>query len=82
MRQELTGGWPRASQGLDVMAMDPLGQGYDIVLIYFNIGVGLKLGKSPGLHMAMVKDEVVGQPIVQMIPEARVKLLHLLTVSK
>ena len=29
MQQELTGGWPRASQGLDVMAMDPLGQGYD-----------------------------------------------------
>ena len=29
MRQELTGGWPRASQGLDVMAMDPLGQEYD-----------------------------------------------------
>ena len=29
MRQELTGGWPRASQGLDVMEMDPLGQGYD-----------------------------------------------------
>ena len=29
MWQELTGGWPRASQGLDVMAMDPLGQGYD-----------------------------------------------------
>ena len=29
MRQELTGGWSRASQGLDVMAMDPLGQGYD-----------------------------------------------------
>ena len=53
-----------------------------VVLIYFNIGVGLKLGKSPGLHTAMVKDEVVGQPIVRMIPEARVKLLHLLTVSK
>ena len=29
MWQELTGGWPRASQGLDVMAMDPLRQGYD-----------------------------------------------------
>ena len=32
MWQELTGGWPRASQGLDVMAMDPLGQGYDMGL--------------------------------------------------
>ena len=29
MQQELTGGWPRASQGLDVMEMDPLGQGHD-----------------------------------------------------
>ena len=29
MRQELTGDQPRASQGLDVMEMDPLEQGHD-----------------------------------------------------
>ena len=33
MQQELTGGWPRASQGLDVMGMDPLGQGHDSQLV-------------------------------------------------
>ena len=46
MRQELTGGWPRASQGLDVMAMDPLGQGYDKVqgLILGQMNIVLKKG--------------------------------------
>ena len=32
MQQELTGDWPRASQGLDVMEMDPLEQGHDIYI--------------------------------------------------
>ena len=66
---------------LEAFALVLLDLGH-VVLVLFELGVRFELGKTPGLRAAMVKDEVVGQPIVRMVPEPRVKLLHLLTVSK
>ena len=53
-----------------------------ILFIDLEVGVIASLGEIPGLRLAMLDDQMAGEPITGVEPEAWMEIFHLLIVSE